>query len=133
MNLLIERVFLKENYTIGKLYIDSVYFCDTLEDTVRGEGEKIYGKTAIPVGEYKVMLTYSPKFKKNMPAIIGVPMFTGIRIHAGNSALDTEGCILIGVNNIKGRLTNSVYTYNILVDKFTSSAVKIHTIKILVK
>ncbi|MFR7490184.1 MAG: DUF5675 family protein, partial [Romboutsia timonensis] len=65
-------------------------------DRVRPEGEKIYGKTAIPEGIYEMVLSYSPRFKKILPEILNVPNFTGIRIHCGNSSADSSGCILVG-------------------------------------
>lgn len=96
-------------YTIGRLIIDGQYFCDTLEDTVRDlpVEKKIMHETAIPEGEYQVRITYSPKFKRNLPLLLGVPYFTGIRIHRGNTAGDTSGCILVGENKIKGHVVNS--------------------------
>lgn len=86
--------------TLGHLDVDGKPFCYTLEDPVRdlgsyGEG-KIYGKTAIPPGRYGIGITYSPKFKKRMVLVKDVPYFTGIRIHSGNDAEDTLGCILVG-------------------------------------
>lgn len=103
----IVRTFKGAEYTIGKLYIDNQYFCDTLEDTVRKDGEKVYGKTAIPAGMYRVKKTYSPRFKKVLPEILEVPGFSGVRIHAGNTAKDTEGCVLLGLNKTKGAIINS--------------------------
>lgn len=121
MNITLKRIALKNTYTIGKLYIDGEYFCDTLEDTVRDlnksgkfdNGEKkIYGETAIPYGTYNVKWTYSNKFKKYMPLIENVPSFAGIRIHAGNSSADTQGCILVGENKAVGKVLNSKNTVN---------------------
>lgn len=96
MELKLNRIFLGSSATIGELYIDKKYIADTLEDRVRPEGEKVYGKTAIPEGTYEVKLTYSPRFKKILPEILNVPNFTGIRIHCGNSSADSSGCILVG-------------------------------------
>lgn len=96
MELKLNRIFLGSSATIGELYIDKKYIADTLEDRVRPEGEKVYGKTAIPEGTYEVKLTHSPRFKKILPEILNVPNFSGIRIHTGNSSKDTEGCILVG-------------------------------------
>lgn len=101
------RTFKGSEYTIGKLYIDNQYFCDTLEDVVRKDGEKVYGKTAIPSGMYRVKKTFSPRFKKVLPEILEVPNFSGVRIHSGNTAKDTEGCILLGLNKTKGAVINS--------------------------
>lgn len=116
MELKLERTFLGENYTIGKLYVNGMYLCDTLEDQNRDENQngkfdgsekKIYGNTCIPFGRYTVELTFSPRFKRELPILIGVNGFEGVRIHAGNTAQDTEGCILLGKNDIKGRVSNS--------------------------
>ena len=88
MKLLLKRIALRDTYTIGKIYIDGEYFCDTLEDKVRdlnkngvfdGDEKKVYGETAIPYGTYKVILSYSPKFKRILPELLDVPCFTGIR------------------------------------------------------
>lgn len=111
MKLKLERIYKAPTYTIGKLSIDGVYFCDTLEDFVRPNGEKVYGQTAIPKGTYKVILNVSNRFKCLMPLLLNVPMFEGIRIHSGNTDADTHGCILVGINNVKGKITNSRMTY----------------------
>ena len=115
MKLELKRIAYKEEYTIGKLYIDGIYFCDTLEDKVRDK--KIKDKTAIPYGTYKVQITYSNRFKKMMPLLLNVPGFEGIRIHTGNSELDTSGCILVGQNKVKGKLVNSRVIYEMLMVK----------------
>lgn len=108
MELLLKRVFFGENYTIGRLFIDGESFCDTLEDKVRPQGAaKVYGETAIPAGRYKIEFVFSPKFNRKMPALIDVKGFVGILIHWGNTPKDTEGCILVGFNTEKGRLTKS--------------------------
>ena len=121
MKLKLNRIALRKTYTIGKLYIDGKYFCDTLEDTVRDinksgkfdNGEKkVKGKTAIPYGTYEIKWTYSPRFKKYTPQLMNVPQFEGIRIHAGNSSTDTEGCLLLGQNKKVGMVLNSRATIN---------------------
>lgn len=114
MTILLKRIALRDTYTIGKLYIDGQLMCDTLEDKVRdlSKEKKVYGQTAIPYGTYKVNWTYSPKFKKYMPLIEDVPQFNGVRIHSGNTAKDTLGCILIGENKQKGMVLNSRATVN---------------------
>lgn len=115
MELLLDRVFEGKDYTIGKLYIDGVYFCDTLEDVVRDV--KIYGETAIPNGRYKVIMTMSNRFKIVMPLLLDVKNFEGIRIHSGNNKDHTNGCILTGKNTIKGELRNSKLWTSILYSK----------------
>lgn len=96
MELKLNRIFLGSSATIGELLVNDKYLCDTLEDRVRPEGEKVYGKTAIPEGAYEMVLSYSPRFKKILPEILNVPNFTGIRIHCGNSSANSSGCILVG-------------------------------------
>lgn len=121
MEIVVKRIALKPTYTIGKLYIDGEYFCDTLEDTVRDlnkngkfdNGEKkVYGETAIPYGKYEIKWTYSPRFKRYTPQLMNVPSFDGIRIHSGNSSTDTEGCLLLGENKQVGKVLNSKATIN---------------------
>lgn len=119
MKMKLRRTFKGTEYTIGKLYLNDEYFCDTLEDVVRPAGRKIAGKTAIPAGEYKVVLTESKRFKKLLPLLINVPNFTGVRIHSGNTHHDTEGCILVGENKVKGRVINSRATMNRLMARLT--------------
>ena len=118
MKLEIRRLYKKKDYTIGKLYIDGVYFCDTLEDAVRDE--KISNQTAIPEGTYRVVLHYkSPKYSKKkaydwcggrLPRLLNVPNYDGILIHAGNTIKDTSGCILVGENKEVGMVLNSMST-----------------------
>lgn len=111
MKLMLERLYLKPEYTIGKLYVDGQYFCDTLEDRVRDLAKevKVPGQTAIPTGKYEVVVNISPRFRRKLPRLLNVPHFDGILIHRGNSAIDTAGCILIGENKIKGKLVNSTF------------------------
>jgi len=100
------RIYFAENYTIGHFYFDDVKICDTLEDKVR-TGEKVKNQTAIPIGTYSVIVNYSTRFKKMMPLLLNVPNFEGIRIHSGNDETDTSGCILVGINSIKGKVLES--------------------------
>jgi hypothetical protein len=135
MILKLERKHRAEKYTIGKLYIDGEFFCDTLEDTDRdrnkngslndeGEG-KVYGETAIPYGTYDVRLSMSPRFGRVLPELLNVPHFTGIRIHRGNTHHHTHGCILVGFNKIKGQVINSAQTEADLIRKLRSAKGKI--------
>ena len=80
---------------ISDLFVDGVFFAHVLEDEKRSDGVKVYGKTAIPTGIYEVKVTYSPRFKRNMPLLIDVPMFKGIRMHGGNDSTNTLGCLLV--------------------------------------
>jgi hypothetical protein len=127
MELKVKRLYKKSDYTIGKMYINGEYFCDTVEDTDRGlsqnmknstiEAKKMYGKTAIPIGRYKVTLTYSNKFGKTLPLLKDVLGFSGVRIHSGNTAEDSLGCIIVGDNKIKGGVINSRVTMERLMAK----------------
>lgn len=142
MRITLIRIANKPNYCIGKLYIDGVYFCDTLEDVDRGlddtmsENEilslKVKGQTAIPTGIYPISITYSPKYKRMMPLLNNVKGYSGIRIHSGNTAKDTEGCLLVGKNKEVGKVLDSRATYNALFKKLSQTNSKI-TIRILRK
>ena len=122
MELIVERIAKRKTYTIGRLYIqrrvddeflagtEKEYFCDTLEPTWRDYEHgayKVKGRSAIPEGRYAVVISWSPKFKQWLPILLGVPKFSGIRIHAGNTAEDTEGCILVGKNKLVGQVVDS--------------------------
>lgn len=136
MKLILKRIALRDTYTIGKLYIDGVYFCDTLEDKVRDlnkngkfdNGEKkVYSETAIPYGIYKVDInTVSPRFKNRVwakpyggkiPRLLNVNLFEGVLIHPGTTSKDTSGCLLVGRNTIVGKLTQSQNTFHKLMSK----------------
>ena len=115
MKLKLERKYFKDTYTIGNLYIDGKYFCDTLEDKNRDvnkngkfdNGEtKVYGETCIPFGTYKIVVNMSSKFKRELPRLLDVPSFEGILIHRGNTAKDSAGCILVGENKAAGKVLN---------------------------
>ena len=114
MKLTLKRIALKQTYTIGHLYIDGKYFCDTIEDKVRDlkKESKVKGQTAIPYGTYEVTWSYSPRFKKFTPRLQNVPQFSGVLIHSGNTAADTEGCIIVGENKVVGKVINSRVTVN---------------------
>ena len=119
MELKLDRKYKKQNYTIGDLYINSQWFCNTIEDKVRilnSFEDKVYGETAIPEGRYKVLVTYSPKFKRYLPELINTPFFKNIRIHSGNTEKDSEGCIIVGENKVKGKVVNSKATLDRLMN-----------------
>ena len=142
MNITLNRIAKKSKYTIGKLYIDGEYFCDTIEDTDRGltqtmtdaqvKSKKVYGQTAVPTGTYKVIISYSNKFKRQMPLLLNVPGFLGIRIHSGNTEKDTEGCLIVGKNKVVGKVIESKDTYNKLFS-ILCEANKKEAIKITIK
>lgn len=142
MNITLNRIAKKAKYTIGELYINDQYFCDTLEDTDRGltqsmteqqiGSKKVYGETAIPTGTYRIIISYSNKFKKQMPLLLNVPGFAGIRIHSGNTEKDSLGCILVGKNKAVGKVLESRDTYSKLFS-ILQEANKKETIKITIK
>ena len=124
----VKRFEFKDTHTVGKMYVDGIYECYTLEDAVRN-GTKIIGKTAIPIGEYKLIIDASTRFKQDMPHILDVPDFTGVRIHAGNTSADTDGCILLGSTWAgKDFIGNSKIAYKKFFDKLKKT--KTATIKI---
>ena len=146
MELTLKRIALRSEYTIGKLYVDGEYVCDTIEDAVRdldkdgkfANGEvKIPGKTAIPYGRYEItMKVKSPKYSNfskyswakkydgYLPRLLNVPHFDGVLIHVGNSALDSEACVLVGENKVVGKVINSVNTFRHLMDDYLVPAKK---------
>lgn len=131
MEIKVKRKWKKEAYTIGKMYINGAYVCDTLEDKDRGLtsnmsvaqicGVKVHGETAIPTGRYLVdMKTVSPRFgsraqyqfcKGRLPRLCNTPGYQGVLIHIGNTAKDTDGCILVGENKAVGQVLNSTATF----------------------
>ena len=126
MKLHLQRTERGDRYTMGRLAIDGEPFCDTLEPTDRHldaitmrPEQKLYGQTAIPTGSYPVVLTYSPRFKRTLPLLKNIPHFEGIRIHPGNSAADSAGCILVGRQTTSGRLTDSRQTMRQLMTTLT--------------
>lgn len=135
MEIRIDRAWKKPGYTISRVYVDgSLFGCNSLEDTDRGltQGmpvkeicsKKQYGQTAIPSGTYGVVMTYSARFKKVLPLLENVPGFAGIRIHPGNTAKDTEGCILLGKNDKVGYVSNSRYWTGKLTDLISATIKK---------
>ena len=122
MELILTRIAKRKTYTIGRLAIvermddeylagsKETYFCDTLEPTWRDYEHgayKVKGRSAIPEGRYAVVISWSPKMQQWLPILLGVPKFEGIRIHAGNTSEDTEGCILVGKNREVGKVLDS--------------------------
>ena len=138
MELYLHRKYPRANYTIGKLSIDGIYICDTIEDTDRGLNQsmtyleiakkKVYGKTAIPKGRYRIdMNTVSPKFKYRawakpyggkLPRLMGVTGFEGVLIHVGNTEAESLGCVLVGWNTVKGKVTNSTKAFKMIMDNY---------------
>lgn len=117
LNLKLERKWKKEKYTIGNLYVNGVFFSNVLEDTVRGLRQdmtpeeikkiKIHGQTAIPSGRYEIRVTLSARFRRQLPILLNVPGYAGVRIHPGNTDANTEGCLLPGKNDRVGQVSNS--------------------------
>lgn len=140
MEITVNRAWKREGYTIGTLSIDGKrlgdgkHYCCTLEDTDRGLAQdmtlnkilflKKPHVTAIPRGRYEVMMTYSPRFKRYLPLVNDVPGYSGVRIHAGNSAEDTDGCILVGENTAKGKVLNSRHWLAIVVGRINEAVAK---------
>lgn len=143
MKLLLKRKFKGETYTVGDLFIDGEFFCNTLEDKVRilpllcpdtPQGipcrckEKEYAETAIPYGTYKITMQHSPKFKRVLPYLHDVPHFLGILVHNGSNIDHSAGCVLVGRNTIKGGLTESRATsdrLNEILSKATDITIEI--------
>ena len=154
MKIFVDRKWKKSGYTIGKLYIDNVFFCNTLEDTDRGLKQdmplskikevKIAAITAIPSGTYNVRMDIiSPKYSlkpwfvtnchgARMPRLENVPGYSGVLIHPGNTAKDTDGCILVGKNDVKGMVTNSKAIFLELYNKMYAAYKKGEKVKLLV-
>jgi len=130
MKLTIVRINYNDKTTIGRLYINNEFFCYTLEDKVRPKGVKVYGETAIPSGKYKVIVSYSPKFKKLLPEILNVPMFSGIRLHGGSTAQNSLGCVILSYDLIDENTVKSDQAYNDLIKKLQSKKEE-HSIEII--
>ena len=117
MELTVIRKTFTDRSTIGDLMFRDEWFCFTLEDMVREPGVKIPGRTAIPEGRYPLVIDQSNRFRRAMPHILDVPMFTGIRIHTGNRAKDVEGCIAIGYTKDRDFIGKSVAAFNTFFDR----------------
>ena len=148
MEIIFTRIAKRKTYTIGRLAIKREvieeyrtyevedYFCDTLEPTWRdykNGGHKIKGRSAIPEGRYAVVISWSPKMQQWLPILLGVPMFSGIRIHAGNCSEDTEGCILVGKNKIVGKVVDSRIWLHRLKQKIVEAKARGEAVWITVK
>jgi hypothetical protein len=120
------------NATIGSLLIDGAFQCYTLEDIVR-DGPKVMHETAIPAGTYKVIINFSTRFKRELPLLLDVPNFTGVRIHPGNTAANTSGCILVGTAKSQNSILNSVKAFTPLYEKMLSAWIKKEPIVLNVK
>lgn len=136
MELTLKRIARKPTYTIGRMYVNGEYFCDTIEDVDRGlkqtddlkkiSAVKVKGKTAIPMGRYLVTKTFSTRFKRDMYLLNNVPGFAGVRIHSGNTDKDTEGCLILGKNKAVGKVLESKDTVNAfekVLDKVTKEEI----------
>lgn len=115
MELQIKRTDFSEESTIGELSVNGVFECYTLEDKVRPV--KIAGKTAIPSGRYEVIINFSQRFQKQLPLLMNVPNYEGVRIHSGNTAANTEGCILVGETKTENFIGESRWAFNRLFEK----------------
>lgn len=113
----IKRKVFTDLSTIGELSFDNEPLGYTLEDTVRKDGVKVYGKTAIPAGKYEVVISFSNHFQKLLPLLLNVPGFEGVRIHSGNRPEDTEGCLLVGKEKGVDVVTDSRTAFNELMPK----------------
>jgi hypothetical protein len=120
MQLLLQRAASSANSTIGELFINGKHECYTLEDVVRPV--KLAGVTAIPAGDYEVVITYSERFKCPMPLLLNVPNYSGVRIHVGNYPANTEGCILVGQSKGVDQINNSKAAFSQLFEQLTVAA-----------
>jgi len=123
MEILLERVEKKPGYTIGSISVDGDWECWCIEDEVR-DGAKVPGKTAIPAGKYFIQVTMSARFKKPLPLLLAVPNFEGVRIHPGNTAEDTEGCILPGADRYAASVGRSRIAFDALFVKIKEAIAK---------
>jgi hypothetical protein len=122
MDLKLVRTDLTSQSTVGELYVDGKFECYTLEDVVRPV--KIKGMTAISAGVYEVVISHSARFQRLLPLLLNVPNFDGIRIHAGNTAADTEGCLLVGQGKASNAISGSRNAFNALFAKLQAAAAR---------
>lgn len=127
MKLTLHRYWPSAACTIGQLFVDGVPECYTLEDVVRS-GPKVPGATAIPAGTYKVVVDFSNRFQRPMPHVLDVPGFDGIRIHPGNTAADTEGCILVGTGRAETAIAHSRDAFDVLLPKLQAALARGETV-----
>lgn len=119
MKISIQRILGTAGYTAGAMRVNDKFECYTLEDQVRET--KIYGETAIPAGTYKVIISFSNHFKRDLPLLVGVPNYEGVRIHPGNTAADTEGCLLVGMTRGVGSVGSSRIAFDALFAKIQAA------------
>ena len=131
MNLVLTRRWFTPKCTIGTLDIDGNAECYILEDVEREV--KIPKETCIPLGTYMIVIDFSNRFQRRLPRLLDVPQFTGIRIHPGNMAKDTEGCLLPGVEKYEDSVGHSVIAFNNLFGKMLLADAKQESISIEVK
>jgi len=135
MNITLKRIAKQATYTIGRLSVDGEYLCDTLEPKVRNlkKEKKVPGRTAIPAGTYRLLITKSYRFRRWLPLLMDVPQFQGIRIHAGNYPEDTQGCILVGWNRKRGMVVNSRSALQMLMMRLTAALDRGETLHISIE
>ena len=132
MDIHIKRHWYTETSSSGMIVIDGMTEGFTLEDCARPDGVKIAGKTCIQPGEYPLVVDMSNRFQRLMPHVLNVPFFTGIRIHMGNDALDTEGCILVGAERGYNAIWGSKVAFDRIFDKIKTAFDKGETITLTV-
>jgi hypothetical protein len=133
LDLLLRRTDKNPECTIGELYVGGRFECYTLEDAARPDGVKVYGETAIPPGDYAVDITMSPRFKRLLPLLINVQGFIGVRIHPGNTAADTDGCVLVGRTKGVNRIGESRLAFDALFAKLQAARKAGHAIKLTIQ
>lgn len=133
MKLTLIRDTFTDESTTGQLLVDGVFECFVLEDRVRPKGVKVYGKTAIPYGTYEIVVTKSVRFKRFLPLLLNVPNFSGIRIHAGNKSVDTEGCLLPGTKRARNVVYESRKAFDRLFARIKAAKAKGETVTIEIR